>query len=93
MDPSYTGIQVWNEEIWGNLAAIMSIRGQGNGLIGDYMLSTLYARIFLTPYQKPTNAGNNPYYPIGATQVERKIIKDTWDHNRVEFVTREHCQK
>ena len=42
---TYTDLQVWNEEIWVNVALVPSIRGKGNGLVGDYMSSTLYATI------------------------------------------------
>ena len=70
----------------------MSIGGQGNGLIGDYMPAALYATICPTPYQKPTNPGNNPYYPTGATQVTRESIKDIWERDRFEFVTRKNFQ-
>ena len=44
-EPNHTDFQVWNEEIWVNVALVPSIRGKGNGPVGDYMSSTLYATI------------------------------------------------
>ena len=34
----------------------------------------------------------NKSYTTGATQAARKSIKDTWEHNQFEFVTRNNCQ-
>ena len=39
-EPIYIGFQVCNAEICGNVATITSIRGQVNGLVGDYMSYT-----------------------------------------------------
>ena len=89
---SYDGLQVCNEEIWRNVAEILSIGGKVNGLIGDYMSATLYATICSTPYQKSTNTGNNPAYPIGETQPARKGIKDNWEHIQFEIFSRKNCQ-
>ena len=76
--PTYTYLQVWNGDIWGNISAIMSIGGQGNKLIGDYISATLYTTICLKPYPKPTNPGNNLACPTGATQAAYESIKDSW---------------
>ena len=84
---NYIGLKVWNEDMWGNVTFIPSIRGQGNRLIGYYMSPTLYARIFLTPYQKATNPDKSLSYPTGATQAACNIIKDTWERDLFEFVT------
>ena len=54
---------------------ILSIRGQCNGLIRDYMLSMLYTKICPTLNQKPTNLGNNTSYPIGSTQQHEKVSR------------------
>ena len=91
-EPSYTGLQVCNEDIWINMAEIPSIGGQGNGLIRDYMLPMIYMKICLTPYQKPIKPGNNTSYPTGAIQDGTKIIKDTWEHDQLDFVTGENFQ-
>ena len=91
-EATYTGLQLWNEDIWFNVAAFMSIGGQGNGLIGDYMPAALYATICPTPYQKPTNPGNNPSYSTGATYLAYKSIKDNWERSQFEFVTHNNCQ-
>ena len=56
------------------------------------MLSTLYATIFPTPYQKPTNTGNNPSYPTESTEKTRDSTKDIWERNRFEFVNRKNFQ-
>ena len=80
-EPAYTDLQVWNEDIWGNVVAIISIRGQVNRMIGEYMLFTLYATMCPTPYQKPTDIGNNIAYSKRATQVTRKSIKDILERN------------
>ena len=77
-DTTYTNPQVWNEDIWVNVASIPSIVGQGNGLIGEFLLSVLYKRICLTPYEKNSNPGNNPSYQTGTTQAARKSIKYIW---------------
>ena len=89
-EPTYTDLQGGNEEIWGNAAAITSIGGQDNGLIGYYMPPTLYVAIYLIPYQKPTNKGNNPSYPTGATKEAHRSIKDYWEYGRFDFVTHEN---
>ena len=91
-EPTYTDLQVWNGYVWVNVSAIMSIVGQCNCLIGYYLLSTLYATIFPTPCQKPTNLGKNTPHPRGATQAARKSIKDTWEHDQFEFITCENYQ-
>ena len=56
------------------------------------MSSKLYAKILLTPYQKPTNPGNNKPYPTGVMQVAHKSIKDTWERKKFEFVTSTNYQ-
>ena len=56
------------------------------------MSATLNATIWLTPYQKFTNPGNNPYYPKGATQAAWKIIKDTWERDQFGFIICKKCQ-
>ena len=71
---------------------IMAILGQGNGIIGDYMSDTFYATIWLTPYQKPTDPGNNPAYPTGSTQAASEIIKYTWERDQFEFITLKNFQ-
>ena len=45
-------MNICNEFIWLNVTEINSIVVQGNGVIGEYMSTTFYAKIFLTPYQK-----------------------------------------
>ena len=71
---------------------ILSIRGQGKVMIGDYMLYTLYEKICLTTYQKHTNPAKNPYYPTGSEKSARKSIKDTWDRGQFKFFTRDNFQ-
>ena len=82
---------MWNEDIWGNVATIISIWGQENGLIGDYMSTTIYVTICLTPHQKLTDI-EKTVYPIGATKAAREIIKDNWERELLELITRENCQ-
>ena len=74
------------------MAVIPSKEKQGTGLIGEYIPYTLWATICLTPYQKPIKPGNNTSYPTGAIQDGTKIIKDTWEHDQLDFVTGENFQ-
>ena len=91
-EPTHNFLQVWNKEIWGNVVEILSIGGQGKGVIWDYLSYTLYAKIWLAPYQKPTYSGDNTAYPTGKTQEACKIIKDSQECDRFELITRENFQ-
>ena len=83
---------MWNEHIYVNVVAILSIGGQGNRLIGNYMSSTLYMKIFLTPIQKTNNPGVNLTYPIGSEQESRESINNKWERDIFEFLTRKNFQ-
>ena len=86
--PMYSYLQVWNEEIWGDVVAVLSLIGQGNGLLGDYTTPTLYTTIYTNPYLTPHNPGTNATYPPGATMVARDNIKDNWKRDIIKYATR-----
>ena len=56
------------------------------------MSSILYKIICLTSYQKHTNPGNNPSYYKEETQAARESIKDSWESDQFDFVTRKNSQ-
>ena len=91
-ETNYTDLQVRNEDIWGTLAEIVSIVIQIHWLVVDYMLSTLYVKICLKTYQKPTSPGNNPTYPPGSTQAACNGIKDAWGGDQIEFIAHNNFQ-
>ena len=74
----YSNIQVWNEDIWGNVAAVPPITGQGNVLLGNYMTPTLYDTIFTNPYLTLSDLETDPMYPLCAAMVSRDNTKDNW---------------
>ena len=77
--PTYSGSQVWNEDIWRNVASIPSLTGQGNGLLVNYITSTLYGTISVNPYFTPRNPGTNTTYPPGTAMVKKENNKDRWE--------------
>ena len=51
------------------------LTGQGNSLMVDYMIPTLYYTISANPYMATSEPGMNPTYPLGAKTVARDNIK------------------
>ena len=76
-ESTYRNFQVWNEYIWGDMAAALSLAIQGNSLLVYYMTPTLYDTICINPYLTPSDPGMNPMYPLGETMVSIDNIKDT----------------
>ena len=77
---------------WGNVTALLSITVQGNGLLGDYNNPNLYDTISANPYLALDNPEKNPTYPPFAKITARENIKDNWECDISESMTRNMSQ-
>ena len=76
--PKCSYLKVLDEVIWGNVVYVLSLTGQGNNLLVDYMKPTLCTTISVNPHLTPINPGTNPMYPMGTTMVARENINYNW---------------
>ena len=88
-EPTYSDLQVRNEEIWWGVVAILLLIVQGNISFGDYMMRTFYAKISDNPYMALSEMGTNATYPPGGKTVERENIKYNWERNIAKYTTRD----
>ena len=88
-EPTYSDLQVRNEEIWWGVVAIPLLIFQGNSSFGDYMMRTFYAKISDNPYMALSEMGTNATYPPGAKTVARENIKYNWERNIAKYTTRD----
>ena len=88
-EPTYSDLQVRNEEIWWGVVAILLLIVQGNISFGDYMMRTFYAKISDNPYMALSEMGTNATYPPGGKKVERENIKYNWERNIAKYTTRD----